>query len=314
MPLTPEEKTVESRLMPWRFWFLVILSVFLFVTFVLYMPVRFLHKSSLSSAAMPQFQLNVITPQPLAAGIPQELSIELKDDKGQPLTDLRIVHERLVHVVIIDEELETLGHVHPEDLGSVSDEMKAQGRFVVQYTFPKPGREYIVAVDGNHRGTHSFALHQRVRTEGEAPPANIIKDLGQSKSFGDYTVSLATTPGIIKSGEPVTFRYRFEKGGQPVRDFEQYLGAPMHVSVVSAELETFVHTHGEVHDPNTGVLVSNPTRFGPDIDAHIVFPHPGLYRIFGQVNHDGKVWATSFMVSVALGKQAPGAMPMGHAH
>jgi len=38
----------EDQLMSWRFWFLVVLSVLLFITFVLYLPLRFRYQSSLS--------------------------------------------------------------------------------------------------------------------------------------------------------------------------------------------------------------------------------------------------------------------------
>jgi len=41
-----------------------------------------------------------------------------------------------------------------------------------------------------------------------------------------------------------------------------------------------------------------PREFGPEIDVHVVFPAKGLYQIFGQVGHQGKVIATSFMVEV----------------
>lgn len=35
----------EEQLMSWRFWFLVVLSMLLFITFVLYLPLRFRHQS-----------------------------------------------------------------------------------------------------------------------------------------------------------------------------------------------------------------------------------------------------------------------------
>jgi len=44
---TPEDIQAEEKVMRWRFWFLVILSVLLFITFVLYLPLRFLYQSSL---------------------------------------------------------------------------------------------------------------------------------------------------------------------------------------------------------------------------------------------------------------------------
>lgn len=45
----PQETPVsEEQLMSWRFWFLVVLSMLLFITFVLYLPLRFRHQSLIS--------------------------------------------------------------------------------------------------------------------------------------------------------------------------------------------------------------------------------------------------------------------------
>jgi len=44
---TPGDIQAEEKVMHWRFWFLVILSALLFVTFVLYLPLRFRYQSSL---------------------------------------------------------------------------------------------------------------------------------------------------------------------------------------------------------------------------------------------------------------------------
>lgn len=53
--MTEEEKSTqevnhpnEDQLMSWRFWFLVVLSVLLFITFVLYLPLRFRYQSLIS--------------------------------------------------------------------------------------------------------------------------------------------------------------------------------------------------------------------------------------------------------------------------
>lgn len=43
LTMTEEEKQLEKKLMPWRFWFLVVFSLLLIVTFVYYLPLRFRH-------------------------------------------------------------------------------------------------------------------------------------------------------------------------------------------------------------------------------------------------------------------------------
>jgi len=275
----------------------------------------------------PAFQLEITAPSVLEAGRPQDLIIELKDEKGKPLTDLEFSHERLVHVVIISEDLETLGHVHAEDIGPITDEMKAAGRYTVRYTFPQQGREYLVAVDTIHEG-HEVALYQRVKTAGTSSVPVITKDFSRTKTFDGYTTSFEYEPSPLKSGEEAHFRYRFEKGGAPVDDFEPYLAATTHLSIVSADLGTFIHTHGDI-TPEISALpgvseafasgaheggdnAAPPAQFGPYVTAHVVFPHPGLYKIFSQVQHQGKVIVTSFMVVVEPGEDGVAAAPHMH--
>src|SRR3989344_3477094 len=274
----------------------------------------------------PAFQLRITAPPVLEAGVPQELVIEFKDENGKPLTSLEVSHERLVHAVIISEDLETLGHVHAEDIGLITEEMKAAGRYTVRYTFPLPGREYLVAVDTIHEG-HEAALYQRVKTSGASSVPVIVKDLSRTKTFDGYATSFEYEPSPLKSGEEAHLRYRFEKGSAPVDDLEPYLAATTHLSIVSVDLGTFIHTHGDitpeisalpgvsealasgVHEEEEGHNAAPPAKFGPYVTAHVIFPHPGLYKIFSQVQHQGKVIVTSFMVVVEPGEDGAEAMP-----
>jgi hypothetical protein len=41
-----------------------------------------------------------------------------------------------------------------------------------------------------------------------------------------------------------------------------------------------------------------PPEFGPNIEAHLIFPTAGLYTVWAQFNVDGKVIPTSFTVKV----------------
>lgn len=43
---------------------------------------------------------------------------------------------------------------------------------------------------------------------------------------------------------------------------------------------------------------AGPEKFGPEIDAVIVLPVKGPYKIFSQVKHHGEVILFDFMVSV----------------
>ena len=118
------------------------------------------------------------------------------------------------------------------------------------------------------------------------------------------------------SGEESSLTYRIEKSEVPVESMSTYLSAPMHLAVISADLNTLEHLHGEIIDKETGEEkheISREETFGPEIHVHALFPFPGLYQIFAEFNDQGKIIVTSFMVEVKPGKNTGSEiMPHGH--
>jgi hypothetical protein len=87
----------------------------------------------------------------------------------------------------------------------------------------------------------------------------------------------------------------------------------MHIAIVKNDFSQFVHTHGEVHPPSTPippVIVRNgkivhsmaamatPPVFALPVDAHTIFPEPGLYTMWGQFKVGETVVPTAFTVRV----------------
>jgi hypothetical protein len=241
-------------------------------------------------------------PARITAGTPTTIQLSLKDSKGNPVHGLSLHHDRILHVVIVGQDFSAFAHIHPEDLGPVTAHMKKNAMFKVKYTFPKSGR-YLVGVDFAV-GEHLFSKHFVVFAGGQPGMGFIKMDLSRGKSFGGLDVTLTPSEEHITAGKEMRFRYLFRESGSPVTDIEPYLSAPMHLSIVSVDLENFIHTHGELpgmhpvgqHEHHMHMTV--PKKFGPEIDFHVVFPVPGLYVIFGQVERRGKVVLTNFMVKV----------------
>ena len=97
----------------------------------------------------------------------------------------------------------------------------------------------------------------------------------------------------------------------PVRNLEPYLAAAMHLAIVKDDMAEFIHTHGEVAQENemkdmtedgmhvmSGMNHAVPAAFGPDVEAYITFSSAGIYHVFGEFKHNGKVVVASFMVGV----------------
>eukprot|EP00854_Cymbomonas_tetramitiformis_P004559 gene4559-5580_t len=87
-------------------------------------------------------------PTVLEAGKAAELHFSVQDYRGDPipLNDLKVYHARRLHVVLIGQDLDTFGHVHPEDFGNLNETTDLLGIYTVSYIFPNAGR-YAIALD-----------------------------------------------------------------------------------------------------------------------------------------------------------------------
>ena len=89
-------------------------------------------------------------PEALAPNVPTTLTFTLRDYEGNPVQDLVLDHNRILHVVIASKDFSVFSHIHVEDFGRVTPEMLKAAKFPVQYIFPKPG-EYLVSTDYTER-------------------------------------------------------------------------------------------------------------------------------------------------------------------
>lgn len=240
------------------------------------------------------------TPKDIKAQTQASLVFYVKDSTGKPVQDLAITHDRILHIIIISEDFSVFSHIHPEDFGSTTPDMKKQARFPIRYTFTKAGK-YLIAVDGAVKDTH-FSKLLSLNVSGEPTMGAMKKDFSREKKFNGYQVTLTSLPQHLRAGQEAHLTYSIKKDGKPVTELEPYLAAPMHIAIVSSDLKNFIHAHGEVpgtssthhHDAHGAV----PHHFGPTIEAHVVFPAKGLYQIFSEVKHQGKVLVSEFTVEV----------------
>jgi hypothetical protein len=199
----------------------------------------------------PDAFVDIQTSPEIRTGIPTTLIFSVKDDKGEPISDLTVTHERILHVITVGEDLKTFNHIHPENAGPITSEIKQSGVYQVPHTFTKAGR-YIVSVDFTVR-SKNFTKQFFVDVKG-APHLEVAKTEGSwNKVFeGGYQIEFAVIPGgEITAGKQVTLSYEILKTGVPVKDLKPYLGAAMHLAIVKVDLSKFVHTHGEVHLPGS---------------------------------------------------------------
>ena len=242
-----------------------------------------------------------IKPAGIVAGTSAAMTVRIKAPDGTPFKGITVIHERILHAVIISKDLDFFAHIHPEDTGTVTSEMLTNASFPLLFTFPRPG-DYLVGLDfATDYDSYSRTLSLNVAKAPEMGRPKI--DFSTRKKFGEYQVTLYFSPESIHSGEDTTLRYIIEKNGKSVTNLEPFLGASMHLAVVSEDLKVFIHAHGSVpgspHNHHDHMHAPPPPeKFGPEIESDIVFPAKGVYKVFSQVKHQGKVLLFDFMVKV----------------
>ncbi len=260
-----------------------------------------------------------MSPASPIAGKPTDIRVQLsmveQGKKAGHIQDIGIYHDRILHMIIIGEDLKTFAHIHAEDLGLITPEMRKTGIFPLSHIFPKAGRYAIVI---NYvQGGKELSQESFVNVEGTPVMEKNIdalhdvqNDVLSAKDFDGYHVTL-DVPQNITAGEMTKLAYTVEKGGRRVIDLEPYLGAAMHLAILPADLSgRIIHTHGQPYVPGSAFfqqLFQNyvnyhshfvPDHFGPKIQARIAFPDAGLYEVFGEFKHGSKVITTVFTINV----------------
>jgi hypothetical protein len=181
-------------------------------------------------------------PPEIPVGAPVEITVSVTGQDGSPLQGLTITHERIMHAVIIGKGLEIFTHIHPEDITPITPDIIAKATFLLRFTFPRTG-EYLLGIDFAKDEKHySKTFILSVAAAASMKESEI--DLSTRKTFEDYQVSFAVPNGPIMAGTRTKLRYVIKKKGEEVVELVPYLGAAMHLAIVSADLKTFIHTHG----------------------------------------------------------------------
>jgi hypothetical protein len=213
-------------------------------------------------------------PQP---GVATTLTFAIADPSGAPVTKLEVVHEKLVHLLIVSEDLSWFAHEHPE--------RREDGTFELRMTFPAPGH-YTLFHDFTPPRVGMQVVPVELTVAGTSPPAvPLVPDDQAEKIVDGFTARLASTTPLA-AGKNLSLVVSLVRDGAPVRDLEPFLGAMGHLIIVSADRARFVHSHP--------VAASR----GPAVSFQCRFPAPGVYKAWAQFQHAGRVLTIPFTLRV----------------
>ena len=206
----------------------------------------------------PRFTLELSAePRKPKAGDPVELRLTVRDRdrRNAPVTDFDVMHEKLLHLVLVRRDLAFFAHEHPV--------LGPDGVFRLRYTFASAG-DYRIFADTAPHAAGSQILSASLRVAGKStPPPEFPADLVELVSSAQ-----------VSAGRTVPIAIRFRDAG----GLEPYLGAPAHLILIHEDGVTFVHSHPDDRGATPGTL-----------DFQARFPKPGVYRAWVQFQRAGQV-------------------------
>lgn len=198
-----------------------------------------------------------------------ELIITLVDLDGNPVSDLEVNHEKLLHLIVVSNDLKEYQHLHPQT--------NEPGVFKVTHSLP--AGEYKAFVDIKPTGkTYAVApisfMVGEVHSEHEEGSLTVDSEL--TKEAGGHSVQLQ--PSSLNINEDI--QLTFDLGGETP---EQYLGALGHVVILDEKGENYIHVHPL--DGNEPVFATK-------------FKEPGVYKIWAEFKFNGQVFVYPYVVEI----------------
>ncbi|MGW0960898.1 hypothetical protein ACWD4K_18100 [Streptomyces gelaticus] len=210
------------------------------------------------------------------AGDHTEIRFAVKDDSGRKVTAYRREHGKELHFILASTDLTQYRHLHPV--------RAADGTWSTPVDLPEAGG-YRVFADFTPAaaGAENLTLGADLAVSGTYRPAALPAPVATTEVDG-YRVALG---GELRAGRAGELKPSISRNGRPVTDLEPYLGAYGHLVALRSGDLAYLHVH-----PNEG----GP---GPVVSFTATAPSAGMYRLFLDFKHEGKVRTAAFTVRVA---------------
>lgn len=240
----------------------------------------------------------------------------------EPVQDLQILHERVIHNFIVNRDFSSFAHIHHEDFSPLEDSNLAAATLTFPYHFPTNG-DYRIVSEFTHRN-RSWTKHFDVTVGEPKPHQKTVIDLSREKTIDEFQATLSVSPTRPVAGFETEMILELRRDSKPVTDLELILGSEAHVALWRVDGAYFGHTHsytphmaammGKIHDRAADpqmrakamtrmmiAMMNEPPVLvfpGPRIPLRYVFSEPGTYAIFIQCAPAGVSTVFSFMLEV----------------
>ena len=226
-------------------------------------------------------------PQIPQANSPTNLVVSITESSsGNTIKEFEPIHDKLMHLIIVSKDLSYFAHIHPTFENS-------NNTFAIYHNFPEAG-EYKVWIDFKPKEGSQTLVTFDLKVAG-SPIHNLIpliKDRQYLKNVeGQYQISL-TTPNEIGIDKEIDITFKIsDQYGKPVKGLEPLMGAGGHSVIISSNIQDFLHVHPAEE-------VQSDWQGGPEVSFKTRFSNLGLYKVWGQFQHKGRVITVDFIIEV----------------
>jgi len=200
--------------------------------------------------------------------------------------DLKVAHEKLIHLILLRDDVTGFQHVHPE---------YKDGRWTVEATIANQGL-YQMYVDIEPKEEDPITLRVPLTIGGATQHSQFPSVSANMSAMTSGIQATLQTASELKTKEHVNLTFVLTQNGKPITQIDPYLGAFGHVVILRhGDPDDFIHGHP--------ITETKPT------DGKVVFesefPIKGTYTIFAQFSINGQVRTFPITASVDSDGQAP---------
>jgi hypothetical protein len=242
--------------------------------------------------------ITLTAPDQVTANTPTTLEIAVQNKQGKAIDKFDIFQEKLMHLIVVSDDLQFFDHLHPN--------YKGNGKFEVTANFAAAGN-YTIFSDYKPTGQKEQVSIAKTTVTGANPTRNNIDFLERTKTVDLTKVALSISKPELQVGREVTFTFNLTdvNSDRPIQDLQPYLGERGHLVILrqsqSLSRADYIHAHA---------LKNTPTG---QVSFMTAFPQAGKYKLWGQFNRGGKIAIADFWVDVRDG-QSPASQPLQPHH
>lgn len=186
---------------------------------------------------------------------------------GEFVADLDTVHDKIMHVVLVKNDLKYFDHIHPQQV---------DGKFIVPYYFFSPGN-YRIWIDFTIDGMqHIVDFDTNIEN---------VKRISEPDKIYGLNVEMNLQKKEIGETSKIEFLVT-DLNNKPIPIIEKFLAASAHMIVIDKSLDEFGHAHdGEFNKDNV-------------LSFEYEFKNKGIHKLWLQFSTNGNIITKEFEVLV----------------